>query len=258
MSILSEQQFQQIIAVVREAGRLLFDRAATRAIENKGPTDFVTDVDLTVQKTLKAKLAELTPEIAFVGEENASAIDLSQNLWILDPVDGTTNLIHNLQHSAISLALVEQGTVTAGIVYNPFVEEMYTALKGAGARLNGAPIAVSGTCELADALMHVGTNAGHRELADISFRWLRTFYDKARDIRRFGSAALDLCYVACGRGDGFVEKALMPWDVAAGILILEEAGGTTSAEDGTPIPLDRLSSVVASNGKIHPEILANL
>ncbi len=258
MAHLTEQTFNLVLQAVRETGELLFDREGSQDIANKNPTDFVTAVDVAVQHAMEDKLRALTPEIAFVGEEDATSVDLSRDLWLLDPVDGTTNLIHDMQQSAISLAYVSGGRVMAGIVYNPFSDECYTAKRGEGAFLNGRKLAVRATEKLQDALMGVGTNSGHRDLADATFRWIRAIYDKSRDIRRLGSAALDLCYVAAGRYDGFAELALMPWDYAAGWLIVEEAGGRVTDTKGEPLPLDRQSAVVASNGKIHDEILENL
>lgn len=255
MAQLKAQTFNLVLEAVREAGKLLFDREGSQHIENKSPTDFVTDVDFAVQRRLEKVLRELTPEIAFVGEEHAGAIDLERDLWLLDPVDGTTNLIHDMQQSAISLAYISEGRVMAGIVYNPFSGECYTAKRGEGAYLNGQPIAVRTTEHLKDALMGVGTNSGRRDFADDMFRWIRAMYDHCRDIRRLGSAALDLCYVAAGRYDGFAELILMPWDYAAGLLIVEEAGGRVTNFNGAPVSLDRESSIVASNTKLHEEIL---
>lgn len=258
MAHLTAQTFDLVLNTVCETGKLLFDREGSQHIENKNPTDFVTDVDYKVQRTLQEKLAALTPDVAFVGEEKAGAIDPSGDLWLLDLVDGTTNLIHDMRQSAISLAYVTDGRVTAGIVYNPFSGECYTAKRGEGAFLNGRQLAVRTTAELQNALMGVGTNSGHRDLADQTFRWIRDMYDHCRDIRRLGSAALDLCYVAAGRYDGFAELALMPWDYAAGLLIVEEAGGKVTDFKGEPVPLDRQSSIVASNTKLHAEILNHL
>lgn len=249
--------FDDVLAAVQDAGQLLTDPSAVQNIRAKGAADFVTNVDVLVQERLKARLAALAPEAQFMGEEQDNAgLDLSRPCWILDPVDGTTNLIHRYGMSAISLALAEEGRVVFGVVYNPFHSECFTARLGQGSRLNGRPIHVSDAAVLSDSLVSVGTTPGKRDMADASFRTMRNLFDRCQDVRRTGSAAMDLSYVACGRQDGYVELAAMPWDYAAGGLILTEAGGAVTAPDGTPLPLDRPSGVLASNGKIHVLMLA--
>lgn len=244
--------FDDVLAAVQDAGQLLTDPSAVQNIRAKGAADFVTNVDVLVQETLKSRLAELTPMAQFMGEEqDNSGLDLSKPCWILDPVDGTTNLIHRYGASAISLALAEDGRVVFGVVYDPFHGECFTARLGQGSFWNGQPIHVSGAATLAEALISVGTTPGRRDLADRSFRTMRNLFDRCQDVRRLGCASLDLSYLACGRQDGYVELAAMPWDYAAGWLILTEAGGSATAPDGSPLPLDRGSGILASNGKLH-------
>lgn len=244
--------FEAVLAAVADAGRLLTDPAAVRDIHAKGAADFVTNVDVLVQETLKARLAQLTPEAQFMGEEQDNdGLDMTKPCWILDPVDGTTNLIHRYGASAISLALAEEGRVVFGVVYDPFHGECFTARLGEGSLLNGSPIHVSGAAALSEALLSVGTTPGKRTMADASFRTMRNLFDRCQDVRRLGCASLDMSYVACGRQDGYVELTAMPWDYAAGWLILTEAGGAATAPDGSPLPLDRPSGILASNGKIH-------
>ena len=156
-----------------------------------------------------------------------------------DPVDGTTNFIHDFQHSVVSLACSERGRITSGIVYDPYRRECFEAQEGWGAFLNKRPVSVSKAAELSQCLIAVGTSPGHRERADESFRKMRAVYDRCQDIRRVGSAALELCYVACGRLDGFFEERLKLWDYGAAGLILREAGGWIQADErqvaaGTP------------------------
>lgn len=242
---------------VRQAGRLFDDRAMAGQIRQKGPTDFVTSVDVSVQALLKTRLAELAPEVQFMGEEQDNVgVDFRRPVWILDPVDGTTNLIHGYRHSAVSLALSDRGRVVLGLVYDPYADELFTAVQGKGARCNGAPIRTSGAQTLAESLVDVGTNPSDRPGADRTFRWMRAVYDRSHDIRRIGAASIALCYVAAGRVDGFVEGGLKPWDYAAGMLLVQEAGGTVSTPEGTPLSLSRGGAVVASNGPIGPELLA--
>ena len=169
----------------------------------------------------------------------------------MDPVDGTTNLIHQFQHSAISLALAEGGQIVFGVVYNPYTEECFTARRGGGAFRNGVSIQVSAVSRLADSLLSTGTVPGRRELADTAFRQMRALYDACQDVRRTGCASLDLCWVACGRLDGYVELSLQPWDYAAGRLLVEEAGGRVTAPDGSPLSLCQGGPLLASNGKLH-------
>lgn len=252
MSRQTDALIEQAVKAVRKAGALLTDQSAIRNIWAKSETDFVTNVDVTVQETLKAQLASLAPEIQFMGEEqDNSRLDWHRPCWILDPVDGTTNLIHSFQHSAISLALAEGGQIVFGVVYNPYSGECFTARRGQGAFCNGSPIRVSGADRLEDSLLCAGTVPGRRELADKAFCQMRNLYNVCQDIRRTGCASLDLCWVACGRLDGYVELFLQPWDYAAGLLIVNEAGGRITAPDGSPLSLCQGGPLLASNGKLH-------
>ena len=252
MSRQNDALIEQAVKAVRKAGALLTDQSAIRNIWAKSETDFVTNVDVTVQETLKAQLASLAPEIQFMGEEqDNSRLDWHRPCWLLDPVDGTTNLIHSFQHSAISLALAEAGQILFGVVYNPYSGECFTARRGQGAFCNGSPIRVSGADRLEDSLLCAGTVPGRRELADKAFCQMRNLYNVCQDIRRTGCASLDLCWVACGRLDGYVELFLQPWDYAAGLLIVNEAGGRITAPDGSPLSLCQGGPLLASNGKLH-------
>lgn len=252
MSRQNDALIEQAVKTVRKAGALLTDQSAIRNIWAKSETDFVTNVDVTVQETLKAQLASLAPEIQFMGEEqDNSRLDWNRPCWLLDPVDGTTNLIHSFQHSAISLALAEGGQILFGVVYNPYSGECFTARRGQGAFCNGSPIRVSGADRLEDSLLCAGTVPGRRELADKAFCQMRNLYNVCQDIRRTGCASLDLCWVACGRLDGYVELFLQPWDYAAGLLIVNEAGGRITAPDGSPLSLCQGGPLLASNGKLH-------
>ncbi len=252
MSRQNDALIEQAVKAVRKAGALLTDQSAIRNIWAKSETDFVTNVDVTVQETLKAQLASLAPEIQFMGEEqDNSRLDWHRPCWILDPVDGTTNLIHSFRHSAVSLALSEAGQILFGVVYNPYSGECFTARRGQGAFCNGSPIRVSGADRLEDSLLCAGTVPGRRELADKAFCQMRNLYNVCQDIRRTGCASLDLCWVACGRLDGYVELFLQPWDYAAGLLIVNEAGGRITAPDGSPLSLCQGGPLLASNGKLH-------
>lgn len=254
MKYLNPTHISEVKAAVREAGRLLFEHEAARHFERKGPTDFVTAVDKAVQGMLRERLGAVLPQAAFWGEEEPGSFCAQGPLWILDPVDGTTNLIHGFRQSAISLAYLEDGLTCLGIIYNPYYQEFYFAERGHGAWLNDRPIRVSEKKLLAESLIAVGTNPGQRGLADQTFAWIRRVYDRCHDVRRMGAASLDLCRVAEGLVEGFSESSLMPWDIAAGSLLVEEAGGRVSTQEGGPICLTGRASLIASNGYIHEEL----
>lgn len=244
---------------VRIAGRLIVNDNIDLDIKEKGKTDFVTKLDFAVQEHLKNSLKAIAPQYSLFSEEKDNTDILSEEkLWILDPVDGTTNLIHNFCHSAISLALADKGDVIGAIVYQPFSGEMFTAFKGKGAFLNGKSISVSSASGLSDSLFSVGTNPGCREKSESAFSIMRKFYDRCHDIRRIGAASIELCYVAAGRLEGYTEQGLMPWDFAAGGLILREAGGKITDYQGNIPSCIRRSDIIATNGKIHNEASALL
>ena len=259
MTALTDPLAEGAVQAVLEAGKLLTDPAAVQSIRSKGETDYVTNVDVAVQAFLRERLAALAPDVQFMAEEqDNSALDLTRPCWILDPVDGTTNLIHQFQHSAISLALAEGGQIIFGVVYNPYTEECFAACRGGGALRNGAPIHVSDVSRLADSLLSTGTVPGRRELADDAFRQMRALYDRCQDVRRTGCASLDLCWVACGRLEGYVELSLQPWDYAAGMRIAAEAGGKVTTLDGSPLSLREGGPLLASNGRLHSALQAIL
>lgn len=252
--------FKRAAAIVREAGNLLSDRSMAAQVREKGKTDFVTAVDTEVQEYIFSQLQKLDRTIQFMGEEqDNSLIDLLKPTWILDPVDGTTNLIHGFCHSAVSLALAEKGQPVFGIVFNPFAEEMFTASLGGGAYCNERNIHVSSASRLSDSLCSVGTNPGCRGDANLAFRRMRAVYDCCHDIRRIGTAAVELCYVAAGRLDAYLEHGLKAWDYAAGKLIVEEAGGRVTAFDGSEAAAGMgRCDILATNGYIHGELLSLL
>ena len=255
MDIINEQCVHSIIQTVQGVGTLLTTPSALYSIQSKGKTDFVTNIDLTIQDFLHGYLLSLTPAVQFVGEEqDSSDLEPDQPYWVLDPVDGTTNLIHQFQYSAISLALIYNRQIQFGIVYDPYSKECFTAQLGAGAFCNERRIRVSQTKTLQESLISVGTVPGRRDLSDIAFMQMKKIYDQCHDVRRTGCASLDLCWVATGRLDGFIELHLHPWDYAAGALIVTEAGGKISDPCGNPISLLTGGGILASNGLIHAKI----
>ncbi len=249
---------QEIIALVKETKAFVGNRERAGHIKTKGRADYVTQVDTDIQSFLARELGSRFPGIQFLGEEEGLHEMSADTYWILDPIDGTTNLIHDYQHSVVSLALYEKGEITLGVVYDPFREDVFYAQRGKGSFLNGSPIHVSETDALCETIVAVGTSPYDRELADNNFARVRRVFDKAQDIRRTGSAAMDLAYVACGRTGGFFEPCLSPWDFAAGQLLVREAGGQVTDFAGEALGFLKRGSVVASNGKIHEELRALL
>ena len=249
-------EWQAVIRLVEQAGAILLDRAAAQKITVKGRADYVTQVDFAVQEFLKEKLGALTPNLPLMSEEQDNrTLDFSQPLWILDPVDGTTNLIHGFPASAVSLGLLEQGKVTLGVVYNPFRQELFTAKAGQGAFCNGASIQVKPTADLAHSLLAIGTSPYDRELIPKNFALFAKLFSRCEDIRRTGSAALDLCDLACGRTDGYLERNLKPWDYAGASVILTEAGGVLTDFAGQPVDFTQNSDCLACVPGLHPALL---
>lgn len=247
----------KLIELVRETKAIALDSGSAHDITIKGKADFVTKVDIGVQEFLMPRLREMYPDVQFMSEEkDNSGIDMSGRVWVLDPIDGTTNLIHDYRMSAVSLGMLENGVPVCGVVYNPFTNELYSARSGEGAFLNGSSIRVSGAARLSESLISVGTSPYYKELADENFDIIKRLFIASEDVRRCGSAAMDLCYIACGRVDGYFEKRLKPWDYAAGIAILREAGGAVTALDGGEPSYSSPSDIAASNGSIHSELLS--
>ena len=214
----------------------------------------MTQVDMSVQSFLSERLHELAPEVQFLGEEEGLHIMSGDTFWILDPVDGTTNLIHDYQHSTISLGLYSRGEIVMGIVYDPFREEMFYAEKGKGSFRNGERIFVDPAESLGDTIVAVGTAPYRKEMSHEIFQQFERVFLKCQDIRRTGSAAMDLAYVACGRIGAFFEASLQPWDFAAGMLLITEAGGKITRFDGSAINLLEPGEILASNGRLHDEL----
>ena len=249
-------EIKDIIRAVKDAGKLITDKAENLGIRKKGDSDFVTDFDLSVQNFLKERLLLLCPEIGFLAEEEPeSALAADKPFWVLDPIDGTMNFIRKLGLSAISLALVENGETVIGVVYNPFSGELFSAERKKGAFLNGERICVSDKSELSDALAAVGTSPYYKPKTAECFDIYREFFLRCIDIRRLGSAALDICYVAAGRFDLYYEYILSIWDYSAARLILNEAGGKITNTDGLATLSEKKSPIVASNGALHSAVL---
>lgn len=213
--------------IVRGASRIMLDHENAAFHQKDGPNNFVTDADMMVQEFLREKLHTWMPDSIFFAEEQENGALTGGATWIVDPIDGTFNMIRSRKCSCISVALLKNREPVLGIVYNPYQDELFRAEKGAGALLNGHPIHVSQTV-FEEALVNFGTSPYYPQLLDIGFRAAKAFMSEAGDLRRMGAAALELCEVACGRTDIFFEMRLSPWDYAAGSLIVKEAGGKIS------------------------------
>ena len=250
---------EQIISIVREAGEIVLSAhdVWSQTHEKSSAADLVTEYDLAVERFLKEKLPPLVPGSLFFGEEEKeNASPLTGWVFIVDPIDGTTNFVRGLKHSAISVALAHDGAVEYGVVYDPYKNELFSARRGGGAFLNGQPIRISER-PLAEGIFIMGTAIYKREYLEPTMRLTQALFRRSCDFRRLGAAALDLCNVACGRLDLFFEYSLSPWDHAAGGLILTEAGGVLSTLEGRPMDYTRRCSVWASN-RVNGDILREL
>ena len=242
----------KIEEITKDAGKIML--SATNITdaqhEKSGDYNLVTEYDVKVQRYLFEKLAAVLPEANFIGEEENLEQDVNVSTgyhFVIDPIDGTTNFIHGYQHSSISVALIKDGQIFIGVVYNPYSGELFSAKKGAGAYLNGKAIHTS-IANIRETLVAFGTCPYYRELySKKTFDILRKVFPYCQDIRRSGSAALDLCYVAAGRAGLFFEQTLSPWDFLAGALIIEEAGGKITTMEKEPISLISNCSILGAN-----------
>ncbi len=245
----------------RKAGEIMLSAARQdlQAEEKEGDHNPVTVYDKKIQAFLQEQLYSLCPSAGFLGEEGDTSCDVNGLYWVVDPIDGTSNFIHDYRQSTVSIALYEGETPVLAVVANPYQNEVFTAEKGKGAYVNGKPIRVSKR-PVESALIGFGTTPYERKFADFTFEAAKRAYLPVRDIRRSGSAALDLAHIACGRLDGFFEARLSFWDFAAGRLLIEEAGGVASDFAGAPLPRQR-SSVLAGNLEVYPflrEVIAGV
>jgi myo-inositol-1(or 4)-monophosphatase len=247
------------LAAARDAARLAGDylqehHDSVREISYKGAVDLVTDCDRRSQALIVSHLSERFPGHDYVAEEGLHDEKGAEFRWIIDPLDGTTNFAHGFPVYSISIALERHGEIGLGVVFDPTRGEMFTAVRGGGAELNGRSVSVSSTPDLDTSLLATGFPYDVRESRQNNLDHFADFAVRAQAIRRCGSAALDLCYVACGRFDGFWELKLATWDVAAGSLMVTEAGGRVTDFRGGPPDITG-KETVASNGHIHDALL---
>ena len=240
---------KQIENDARFCGQIFYnaDRSSLNVSSKEGHANFVTKYDRLVQDEIKKRLAVTFPQAVFVGEEEAEHAPVDKDyVFVVDPIDGTTNFIRDFHMSAISVALLKDGDPILGVIYNPYADEMFTAIKGEGAFLNEEPIRVSDK-KLSEGIVIFGSASYYDDLRDRSYEILSGYAKRALDVRRSGSAALDMCAIACGRAELFFEPRLCPWDYAAGGLMVREAGGVARRMEGGELTYDRNCSVFASN-----------
>ena len=229
-----------------------------KSIDRKSTNiDLLTVADTESEAFILKKITSAYPHHHIIAEESAITKRDSDYQWVIDPLDGTTNFVHNLPIFAISIGLQYKGKTILGVVHNPAVDKCFWAEKNGGAFLNKNPIHITSTNTLSNSLLVTGFPYIHDDSWERCFDYFKEFYGKTQGVRRLGAAALDFCFVAMGRFEGFWEFGLQPWDVCAGALILEEAGGRVSDWDGSPMPFSG-KRVLATNGHIHDEMMATL
>lgn len=242
----------KVCVAMKEAAQIILnaDRSGNYIDEKDGHANFVTLYDKKVEDLLRIGLLSILPEAKFIGEEGESdAFDGIGYAFIVDPIDGTTNFIRDYKVSVISVGLIKDGERVGGAIYNPYLDLMYTAIKGCGAKRNGKPIHVSSNT-LDKAIVLFGTATYYEEYAEVTFTNAYELYKKSLDVRRSGSAATDLCHIAEGSADMYFEMRLSPWDFAAGTLIVEEAGGVVTGINGEIVDISKPMGILATNGKI--------
>jgi myo-inositol-1(or 4)-monophosphatase len=247
-------ELEAALSAARRAGEVLRAGLGTEhAITYKGEVDLVTEIDEEAERVIREELLGTFPSYGMLAEEGGELAGEADVRWIVDPLDGTTNYAHGLPIFCVSVALERAGEVVLGVVHDPIGDETFVAEQGRGATLNGEPIKVSDTDELIRALIATGFPYDRAEMPE-ALELFGRFAATTRGMRRLGSAALDLCYVASGRIDGYYERGIWPWDLAAGSVILQEAGGKLTNYRGDALDLDG-REIVASNGRLHPSIM---
>lgn len=265
---IKEADYKKIEEIVRKAGKMMLKAVPDEKDihEKDGAVNFCTDYDIKIQEFLIKNLAELIPEASYYGEEDTDGVSRKASdgyVFYLDPIDGTTNFMEGFKHSCVSAGLALDGKMIAGFIYNPYIDDMYVGIRGKGSFCNGRQLKIAERT-LEEGLVGfdiIRYNEGDGELADKLFSAIRKFYSKAYAVREGGSAALGLCTVAAGATVAYVQYVLKPYDYAAAMVIVEEAGGIMTDMKGNPMPLEGTSSVICGNKKSWTEakkILENI
>ena len=256
-----QNTYEAIIKLMRQAGKIMLEAQNVESgdsLKEKGDAaNLVTIYDLAVQNFLMTEIKALIPDAYFIAEEkeNDPSVLNGEYCFIIDPIDGTANFTHGYRHSCISLALFSRGEAVFSAIYNPYQDEMFSARKGGGAFLNGRKMSVSSR-DFAHSIVAFGTAPYYKkELGDKTFGLARALYNECSDVRRVGAAALDLAYLAAGRNDIFFECVLSPWDIAAGYLLIKEAGGIITDMEGGEISFAAPSSVIAATPEVYGRLL---
>lgn len=255
----SENNFDEQLEVAKEvalkAGALLQEYSQNDFnVSYKGTVDLVTEADIASEKLVTEELKKHFPAHEILSEESAGEKPETDYLWVVDPLDGTTNFAHRFPIYAVSIGLLYKDEPVVGVVYEPNLSELFSAVKNNGAYLNDQPIKVSGVTELEQALLATGFPYDTRQRPDTILGLFNAFALRSQGVRRAGAASIDICYTACGRFDGFWEQGLKPWDTAAAALILTEAGGKTTKYDNSPFDI-WIPEMLASNGQLHEQML---
>jgi myo-inositol-1(or 4)-monophosphatase len=249
-----------MIAAARKTARALtrdFGEVENLQVSRKGPSDFVSSADLKAEKTLFEELSKARPGYGFVMEERGAVEGTDKtNRWLVDPLDGTSNFLHGIPHWAISIALEREGVLIAGVIYNPVRDELFWGEKGAGAYLNDKRLRVAARNDMRDALIATGTPFHGKPGHEVFLEEVERVISKSAGIRRWGAAALDMAYVAAGRFDGYWERGLNVWDIAAGAVLVREAGGVVNEPDGGDFM--KTGAILASNNALASQLQQTL
>ncbi len=246
------------LRAARAAGRVHLNRLRRITVTPKSNTlDLVTEADREAEEAVIEVLQRTFPTHSVLAEESGPTEHISDHRWIIDPLDGTTNFTHGFPQFCVSIAYERRGRLRTAVIFDALKKECFVALRGMGARLNGRPIHVSDVATLSSALLASGFPYDRRQRPRFYLAFWEAFMMRCQGVRRVGSAALDLAYVACGRLDGFWEFGLNPWDVAAGALLVQEAGGRVTNMDGSAFDMNA-GQIVAANGLIHPQLLQTI
>ncbi|WP_395340848.1 inositol monophosphatase family protein [Ningiella sp. W23] len=256
------------VRAARSAGTIIargFENRSELNIEQKGINDFVTKIDKEAEVAIISKIQEAYPDHSFLGEEGGTINNNPDFTWVIDPLDGTTNFIRGIPHFAVSIALLYKGKLDQGVVFDPIRGELFAGSKGAGAQLNGYRIRATKTKDMSSCILATAFPFRNKARLDESLTQFQRIFEKVGDVRRSGSAALDLAYVAAGRYDGYWEKGLNSWDIAAGELLVKEAGGLITDYDGNNDPLyaemkqaGSANGLVAGNPRVVQHIVKSL